>query len=1140
MSLRLKCISLAVLLFIPDALAISAEPDLKAGVRLLPGGARLQGWAAPDVADWNNDGLNDVVVGHFSGALFVYLNRGVTSSGIEFEKVNVNRQDSLTNAGNPIWAWRFNKANCVCPGPGRISPRVLDWDEDGKKDLIVGDGRGAQTRVWRNIGTDSAPVFSTHHMEYLPSDGGIRPYHETVQPFVADWNGDGHKDLIMGRNRGVYFYLNAGTDEAPDFEFERSRLGTKIRNVFPTERLSPVFRDWDGDGVQDLIVGSQSGKVLFARNVGSKTQPAFSEYSAVRAGNKSVDVESEARIAIADLDGDGRVDLLVGDGTGLVRFYQSRNPDIVARSKSVRLENGESTTIELVGTDDAARRLKFHVLTKPVHGTLTGTAPNLTYEPEKEYVGPDHFTFKVASGELESPLATVTIDVQASDKSPTIETQPLDALVAVGQPASFGVVASGTPPFSYQWKAGGKVIAGATSPNYAIRKTAAVDDGTISVTVTNSVGSVSSRVAALQVKPLPGPNDDVPIVDIRYTSPVIEPATPGVLTINRTGNTSQAVTVKLTSRRGHNPIIADIHYVPVPESVTLEPGQTSADIRVTPIDDTLVNGTQKLTFLIVPNPAYRIAPRASSANMTFLDDDCPHVGISVTKNAESEKGGVRSFLVTAEPPPRRDTTIAYSIGGTAIGGVDYKSLPGTVTIPAGKNSATIVVKPYSQTPAPDKRTPTAKTVALTLLDQPFTYFEFYSYLTQGQPRRATLQLAPSASSPLPPKPAQSVPRTSDQVAVEKLRREVSELGWIVFTARSAGPNSDLDLFLIRPDGSHLRNITETPELDEHSARVAPDGKRLLYRRSIKKSANRPGNRLPQDVGNVALRTWPATGTLVIANVDGSNPTPMGSDGELAWASWGPKGKRISCLERVEPKNAGTEASKKKSGRQRVSFQIVIRDADSMKVLKTIPSAGIDGHTVWSPDGRRICGPANILPGKGISGKGNEYPIGIGKMVSLDIESGKRTAMARFPDWSPVWTTDSNGDWFQGGAPFVLHSANNYGICPAYYPMLWRSGLQEKPSALIFGEFKKHVWGGCTSPDDTYAVFVIGSDAAPLHGQMAIIRLSDAPIARGRSNLFHEVLADFFPNVKKGPVLDLTDTPEGFQPHWFHSTALPLP
>jgi hypothetical protein len=263
----------------------------------------------------------------------------------------------------------------------------------------------------------------------------------------------------------------------------------------------------------------------------------------------------------------------------------------------------------------------------------------------------------------------------------------------------------------------------------------------------------------------------------------------------------------------------------------------------------------------------------------------------------------------------------------------------------------------------------------------------------------------------------------------------------------------------------------------------------------------------------------------MANSDGSDAKQFGGEGEFGWASWGPKGKRIACLEESPATTEEKDVQRKRSHR------ILIRDADTLEVIKSLPSAGISRQAVWSPDGKWIGGPANIPPGKTRLSKGYEYPLGFGKMAAVDIESGKRHSLAQFPDWSPVWATDSDGDWFQGGTPQMLHSANNYGICPAYYSMLWRSGLEREPSQLVFAEYMKHIWGGCTSPDDKYAVFVIGGDPWPLHGKLAIVRLADTPIARGQSPLFHEVLADLFPQVKRGPVLDLSHVREAFDPHW---------
>jgi hypothetical protein len=54
------------------------------------------------------------------------------------------------------------------------------------------------------------------------------------------------------------------------------------------------------------------------------------------------------------------------------------------------------------------------VVTGPAHGTLSGTAPNLTYLPSTNYYGSDSFTFKANDGTVDSPTATVSISVTAA------------------------------------------------------------------------------------------------------------------------------------------------------------------------------------------------------------------------------------------------------------------------------------------------------------------------------------------------------------------------------------------------------------------------------------------------------------------------------------------------------------------------------------------------------------------------------------------------------------------------------------------------------------------------------------------------------------------------------------------------------
>jgi hypothetical protein len=53
-------------------------------------------------------------------------------------------------------------------------------------------------------------------------------------------------------------------------------------------------------------------------------------------------------------------------------------------------------------------------VTGPAHGTLSGTAPNLTYTPSTNYSGTDSFTFQANDGTTNSPTATVSISVTAA------------------------------------------------------------------------------------------------------------------------------------------------------------------------------------------------------------------------------------------------------------------------------------------------------------------------------------------------------------------------------------------------------------------------------------------------------------------------------------------------------------------------------------------------------------------------------------------------------------------------------------------------------------------------------------------------------------------------------------------------------
>jgi hypothetical protein len=102
-----------------------------------------------------------------------------------------------------------------------------------------------------------------------------------------------------------------------------------------------------------------------------------------------------------------------------------------------------------------------------------------------------------SAGSATSNAAVLTVNIPT--QAPTITTQPIASTVTAGSAASFSVVASGTAPFTYQWRKDGSPVSGATAATYTIASAATTDAGNYTVTVTNSAGSATSNAATLTV-----------------------------------------------------------------------------------------------------------------------------------------------------------------------------------------------------------------------------------------------------------------------------------------------------------------------------------------------------------------------------------------------------------------------------------------------------------------------------------------------------------------------------------------------------------------------------------------------------------------------------------------------------------------
>ncbi len=106
----------------------------------------------------------------------------------------------------------------------------------------------------------------------------------------------------------------------------------------------------------------------------------------------------------------------IGDGPQWVSSTAWDYP--VANDQLVTLSEDSSTAITLTGSPAQGGTLAFHMVGSPLHGTLSGTIPNFTYTPAGNFNGSDNFTFYVVEGDLQSSLATVSIEVSPVNDPP--------------------------------------------------------------------------------------------------------------------------------------------------------------------------------------------------------------------------------------------------------------------------------------------------------------------------------------------------------------------------------------------------------------------------------------------------------------------------------------------------------------------------------------------------------------------------------------------------------------------------------------------------------------------------------------------------------------------------------------------------
>jgi len=324
-------------------------------------------------------------------------------------------------------------------------------------------------------------------------------------------------------------------------------------------------------------------------------------------------------------------------------------------------------------------------------------------------------------------------------------------------------------------------------------------------------------------------------------------------------------------------------------------------------------------------------------------------------------------------------------------------------------------------------------------------------------------------------PATETKVVESPTGVAALTKEVGNLGWIAFSAHTDQGN--WDLFLMRPDASRRRAITRTSEYNEAGVKFSPSGEKMLYYRIPAKDP----------VDNNTYGTY----ELVLADADGGNAVIYGRG--FSWASWGPDGTQLACLDQRG---------------------IQILDVATRKVVRQMPRKGIVEQLVWSPDGKSFAGTAN--------GLGAFWNIG-----RMDAATGLLNPVSETERYNctPDWMPDSR---------HILYSR---GIIPDIggFAELWMAGDDGKKRRLLYGEENRHMYGGSSSPDGKYLLFTRSEvDLGRVDNSrtsMAIIRMADTPMFVGHADATRAK----DPEIRRGPVLDLS---WGWEPHWTYAEVPP--
>ncbi|MFN3597531.1 MAG: FG-GAP repeat domain-containing protein [Rubricoccaceae bacterium] len=280
------------------------------------------GYNAPAFGDVRGDGRKDLFVGVLGG--LCARPAGWVSNLLHYENTGP--------PGQPRFRLRTERLLESVDVGRRSTVAVADLDGDGLPDLVLGNEASpenpsrATLTLYRNVGAPGTPRFQLADGDWL----GLAYDFGAYAPVFGDLTGNGLPDLLVGGFNGRFAFLrNEGTATAPRFEMAALRF----ENINVGQFARGTLGDLTGNGLLDLLAGASNGRLLLYRNVGTREAPRFltepngqpvaADLAYAQAIGLPASVGQDSAPHLADLDGDGRLDLLVGTGEGAIRVFRN-------------------------------------------------------------------------------------------------------------------------------------------------------------------------------------------------------------------------------------------------------------------------------------------------------------------------------------------------------------------------------------------------------------------------------------------------------------------------------------------------------------------------------------------------------------------------------------------------------------------------------------------------------------------------------------------------------------------------------------------------------------------------------------------------------------------------------------------------